>query len=62
MQGKFIYVFNTDARDKLLASNYQLLKADTSQNVFVFQNKETLSFSDSGMADFSYILSDTLTF
>lgn len=62
MQGKFIYVFSADARNKLLAANYQLLKADEKQNVFVFENKETLTFSETGTESFTFVLSDTLTF
>ena len=62
MQGKFIYVFDTDARDKLLSANYQLLKADEQQNIFVFENKETRTFSANGAEDFTFVLSDTLTF
>lgn len=62
MQGRFIYVFDTDARDRLLAANYQLLKADENQNIFVFENKETVSFSENGTKVFTFILSDTLTF
>lgn len=62
MQGKFIYVFDTDARDKLLSANYQLLKADEQQNIFVFENKETHTFAASDAEDFTFVLSDTLTF
>lgn len=62
MQGKFIYVFDMNTRDKLLAFNYQLLKADENQNVFVFENKGTLTFLKDGAEDFTFVLSDTLTF
>lgn len=62
MQGKFIYVFDTDARDKLLSANYQLLKADEQQNIFVFENKETHTFAAGDAEDFTFVLSDTLTF
>lgn len=58
---KFIYVYNSDARDKLLAAGYKLLKENS--NTFVFLNEisnaSALSFSN---LDVSYILSDTLTF
>lgn len=59
MTGKFIYVFDADARDKLLASGYQLLKTDESQEIYVFENTAELNFASS---DFLFILSDTLTF
>ena len=63
MQGKFIYVFNTEARDKLLSANYRLLKADERQSVFVFENGDSHVFAvDSANMDFSFIMSDTLTF
>lgn len=62
MQGKFIYVFDTDARDKLLSANYQLLKSDEQQSIFVFENKETHTFAASATEDFTFVLSDTLTF
>ena len=59
MQGKFIYVFDTDARDKLLSANYQLLKADEQQNIFVFENKPEMCFA---LNESEYVFSDTLTF
>lgn len=62
MQGKFIYVFDTDARDKLLSANYHLLKSDEQQNIFVFESKETHTFAASDSEDFAFVLSDTLTF
>ena len=62
MQGKFIYVFNQDARDKLLSAHYRLLKADEQQNIFVFENTGIHSFAAKSTDDFSFILSDTLTF
>ena len=61
MQGKFIYVFDTDARDKLLSANYHLLKSDEQQNIFAFENKETHTFAESDSEDFAFVLSDTLT-
>ena len=62
MQGKFIYVFNMDARDKLLSENYRLLKADEQQSIFVFENKKERTFSANTADDFTFVLSDTLTF
>lgn len=62
MQGKFIYVFDTDTRDKLLSATYQLLKADEQQNIFVFENKETHTFSTQLTEGLICVLSDTLTF
>ncbi len=59
MGKKFIYVFNLEARDKLLAENYRMLKCDERQNIFIFENKENCNFAAIGV---SYILSDTLSF
>lgn len=59
---KFIYVFDTNARNKLLSQNYKLLKADEEQNIYVFENRGTYTFSATDTVEFSFILSDTLTF
>ena len=55
----FIYVFNTEAKDKLLALGYKLLKSDTTSSTYIFVNNGRQDFA---FADISYILSDTLTF
>ena len=55
----FIYVFNTEARDKLLALEYKLLKSDDASCTYVFVNNGR---QDYAFANVSYILSDTLTF
>lgn len=62
MQGRFIYVFDTDSRDKLLSQNYVMLKADEHQNIYVFDNKSNFTFSNGTIFDFKFVLSDTLTF
>ena len=43
----------------LLGKNYTLLKSDSKNKMFVFENKAELNFD---AADIEYILSDTLTF
>lgn len=55
----FIYVFDEDARDKLLDMNYKLLKRDEKNHIYVFINEgqELLA-----LGDISYILSNTITF
>jgi len=55
----FIYVFNEEAKDKLLRMQYTLLKADDKNQTYVFVNSDRQDFAE---ADISYILSDTLTF
>lgn len=62
MQGKFVYVFNTVARDKLLSAGYQILKNDERQNMFVFENKDSHNFAKNYTGNFTFVLSDTLTF
>lgn len=56
---KFVYVFAEDARDKLIALGYNLVKADCRQNIYVFENKQTFTFS---LNEMEFVLSDTLTF
>lgn len=57
---RFIYVMNSKDKDKLEALGYNLLKADTNNSVFVFENKMNLNFELD--EDIQYVLSDTLTF
>lgn len=62
MDNKFVYVFDIDMRDKLLSANYRLLKSDDKQNIFIFENKGTLSFGLNDVKNKNFIFSDTLTF
>lgn len=56
---KFIYVFDEDAKEKLLAKKYTLLKSDTRNNIYVFENKPEQHFD---FKDMVYTLSDVLTY
>ncbi len=56
---KFLYVFSKEARDRLLAANYSLLKSDEKNEVYVFVNQMDETFA---LADISCIRSNTLTF
>ena len=56
---KFLYVFNKEARDRLLEANYTLLKSDEKNEVYVFANQMDMTFA---LADISFIRSNTLTF
>lgn len=51
---------NSKDKNKLEALGYNLLKADTNNSVFVFENKMNLNFELD--EDMQYVLSDTLTF
>lgn len=55
----FIYVTSIEARDKLLACGYNLLKSNEEKNIYVFENAHELNFS---LERSEYALSDTLTF
>jgi hypothetical protein len=59
MERKFIYVFSKEYRDVLLANEYKLLKSDTKNNIYVFENKSETKLS---FEKIDYALSDTLTF
>ena len=56
---KFLYVFNKEARDRLLEANYTLLKSDEKNETYVFANQMDMTFT---LADISYIRSNTLSF
>lgn len=56
---KFIYVFDTDARDTLLAAGYKLLKRDEKNNISVFEN---ISCERVNFENMQYVFSDILTF
>lgn len=55
----FIYVFGEKGRDMLLAQRYEMLKCDEQKHIYVFINQERQTFAQ---GDFTYALSDTLTF
>lgn len=64
---KFVYVFNTDDRDKLLNTGMTMLKDDTKNMVFVFSTDDNFSIQGlefkldkAGISE--YMESDTLTF
>lgn len=57
---RFIYVMNSNDRDKLESLGYNLLKSDLNNSVFVFENKINLNFELD--ENIQYVLSDTLTF
>lgn len=59
LMNKFIYVFNEDAKEMLLAKKYTLLKSDTRNNIYVFENKPEQHFD---FKDMVYTFSDVLTY
>lgn len=59
MDGKFIYVFSVDDKNNMVAAGYRLLRADEKRQMYVFENTNTLKFSN---GVFKYVVSDILTF
>lgn len=56
---RFIYVFSEEARDRLLAAGYTLLKSDGKNNTYIFDNDPRVAFSFSGIGE---LKTDTLSF
>ena len=56
---KFIYVFNSSDKNKLLSLGYTLIKSDEKQSIYVFDNLGKVNFSTS---DMDFVLTNTLTF
>lgn len=55
----FIYVFDENAKNKLLDMQFKMLKADAKNNVYIFVNEGQKNFA---IDDISYVMSNTLTF
>nr|DAG45559.1 MAG TPA: hypothetical protein [Bacteriophage sp.] len=56
---KFLYVFDKEARDTLLKDGFTLLKSNEDEDVYIFANKDVLTFD---LADITFVKSNTLTF
>lgn len=59
MRANFIYVFDADAKNKLLEMQFMMLKSDAKNNVYIFVNDDNENFT---VDDIHYVISDTLTF
>lgn len=57
MDGRFIYVFDEQTRDALIAGGYRLM--NSGNGMYVFENKPGLVFAMNGMR---CVYLDTLTF
>lgn len=55
----FIYVFSTNDRDYLLDKNYNLLKSDTRNNIYIFENGNQINFEETNI---KFVFSNILTF
>lgn len=59
MMPMFIYVMSKDACKKMKRLGYTLLKEDTRNKVYVFENKSNMNFDS---LDFPHVVSSMLTF
>lgn len=59
MDKKFIYVFDENSKNLLLAQDFIPVRFDENNNIFVFHNKEFLNFT---FGEVIHLLTDTLTF
>lgn len=55
----FIYVFNAEDMEKMLAAGYSLMKADEKNNMYIFADNDGMSFD---LSDMCFVRSNTLTF
>lgn len=58
---RFVYVMDEASKDELLQRGFALLKEDTKNSLWVFENKEPYAFELEGI-ECPHVLSDTLTF
>lgn len=56
---KFIYVFTKESFNKLSKIGFRILKADENNSIYVFENKQELSFE---LSNDKFLCSNTLTF
>lgn len=56
---KFLYVFDSESKDELLAAGFRLLKCDKKNDIYVFANQRDMAFE---LTDISFVRSNTLTF
>ena len=55
----FVYVFDEDTKDKMIALGYELLKESENGKEFVFCIDNSFTYS---LSDTKYVVSDVLTF
>lgn len=55
----FIYVFDEETKDKMIALGYELLKESENGKEFVFYIDNNFTYS---LSDTKYVISDVLTF
>ena len=52
----FIYVFGEDAKNKMLANGYMLLRGDITKGIYCFVNHKKQAFA----LDIQHVVSDSL--
>lgn len=55
----FIYVFDEDAKNKMIALGYELVKESEDSKEFVFCINDNFTYS---LSNIKYVVSDVLTF
>ena len=61
----FVYVMSQEDKEKMLQMGFRLVKSDSDNNIWVFENQTVMTFDDEDRianAGVSFILSDMLTF
>lgn len=61
MQERFIYAFDDDSRDRLLALGLNIMMRDDRQSVYIFLADDT-DIEKFDLKDIKYVTSNTLTF
>lgn len=61
----FVYVMSQEDKEKMLQMGFDLVKSDTNNNIWVFENSGAMTFDVEDKianAGVSFVLSDMLTF
>ncbi|MBQ8135058.1 MAG: hypothetical protein IJ192_11730 [Clostridia bacterium] len=59
MNDKFIYVFSREDYEELLSSGMNLIKADESNHVYIFENDKKRKFD---MNEMEFVITDVISF
>ena len=59
MKGRFLYVFSSEDRDRLIDLGYNLLADSHDGRVFIFANRADQNFSAD---DFDFVVTDVISY
>lgn len=62
---RFVYVMSEEDKNKMTAMGYALIKEDKRNHIWVFENKDVMSFAyedEIANVGVNFVLSDMLTF